>query len=374
MGGRDITSGQSTNGSRTPRAYARAAPTLWHRVDLLLERAPHERALRLHRVALLEARRRRANGLNLGGLIADEATAVVCDLATIPLLARVRDAWDGPLVLHKGPEVSLDYPGPRLRRFCDLDLLTDDAAGAQAALLAAGFRTAREAESEGVAHHLCPLEWPGLPLTVELHVRPNWAEGVPAPTTDELLASAVPGRLGVDGVGTLAPAQHALVLAAHAWSHEQLGRLGNMIDVAVTLQRADESEVDALARRWGCSRMWRTTRAAIGDLLEGAGRSAAVASWARHLREVRERSVFDWHMKNAMAPVWGLPHKRVPTAVVAEARAYADAGADADAVKPWRAKSRRARLALRNASVARSDHLRALEAKGDTSIRGLEAG
>ena len=36
------------------------------------------------------------------------------------------------------------------------------------------------------------------------------------------------------------------MLAAHAWSHQPLGRLGNLIDVAVTLHRADEAEVDAL--------------------------------------------------------------------------------------------------------------------------------
>src|SRR4051812_17931779 len=103
---------------------------MWDRIDQLLERAPHEQALRLHRVELLEARRRRASGLELGALAGDEATALVCDLATAPLLARVREAWDGPLVLHKGPEVSLDYAGARLRPFCDLDLLTVDAAAA----------------------------------------------------------------------------------------------------------------------------------------------------------------------------------------------------------------------------------------------------
>jgi hypothetical protein len=343
---------------------------MWDRVDLLLERAPHEQALRLHRVELLEARRRRLGGLDPGSLAGDETIALVRDLAAIPLLARVRESWDGPLVLHKGPEVALDYPGPRLRSFCDLDLLTDDAAGAQAALLAAGFRTAREAESDGVAHHLCPLEWPGLPLTVELHTRPNWGDGVPAPTTDELLASAVPGRLGVDGVATLEPARHALVLAAHAWSHEQLGRLGNLIDVAVTLQRADESEVVALARRWGCLRMWRTTRAAVGVVLEGNGRSAAVASWARHLLGVRERSVLEWHVKNAMAPVWGLPHPRVPAALVAEARATAGA----EETEPSRLKLRRARLAVRNAGAARSNHLLALDGQGSTPTQGPEAG
>jgi hypothetical protein len=343
---------------------------VWDRVDQLLARAPHEDALRLHRVELLEARRRRAHGLELGTLGGDQAAAVVCDLAAIPLLAAVREAWDGPLVIHKGAEVALDYPGPRLRRFCDLDLLTDDAAGAHAALLAAGFRPAREAESDGVVHHLCPLEWPGLPLTVELHSAPNWIDRLPAPATDELIASAVPSRLRVDGVAALAPAPHTLVLAAHAWSHDPLGRLGNLIDVAVTLERAGESEVAALARRWGCARMWRTTRAAIGAVLEGTGRSRAVGAWARHLRDVRDRTVLESHAKNALAPVWGLPPRQIPAAV---AVALWGTAAPRDA-EPWRAKSRRARLAMRNAGVARSEHLVALAAQGDTSIQEPEAG
>jgi hypothetical protein len=339
---------------------------MWDRIDLLLERAPHEDALRLHRVELLEARRRRANGIPLGPLSLDETTAVLCDLAVVPLLSRVRAAWDGPLVLLKGAEVSLDYPGPRLRRFCDLDLLTDDAAGAQAALLAAGFQVIEDHDSE---HHLRALAWPGLPLAVEVHSRPHWPKGVPAPTSEELIASAVPSRVGVDGVLALPPAAHALVLAAHAWSHDQLGRLGNLIDVAVTLQRADDSDVAALARRWGCARLWRTTRAAVAVMFEGTGRSAAVTSWARHLRDVRDRTVLEWHVKQALAPIWGLPRRRIPAALLAGLRATA-APAKAE---PWRVKLRRAGLALSHARTARSDHLVALEGRDHhTSFHGSE--
>jgi hypothetical protein len=343
---------------------------MWERIDSLLAAAPHEAALRHHRVELLEARRRRVAGLPADMLAPDEATALACDLATVPLLSRVRDAWDGPLVFHKGAEVSLDYPGPRLRQYCDLDLLTDDAEGAQAALIAAGFEEVDDPEVYKDIHHLRPLWWPGLPLMVELHMRPKWVDGVPAPSTDELIASAVPSRLGVDGVLTLPPAQHTLVLAAHAWSHQPLGRLGNLIDVAATLRRADEAEVDALARRWGCSRMWRTTRAAIGAVLEGDRRSAAVALWARHLRGVRERTVLEWHVKDSLAPAWGLPRRRVPAAVLAEARATAGP----EGAETWRAKLQRTGLALRNAGAARSEHRLALEARGITSTEGTEAG
>jgi hypothetical protein len=159
------------------------------------------------------------------------------------------------------------------------------------------------------------------------------------------------------------------VLAAHAWSHEPLGRLGNLIDVAVTLQRADEPDVTALARRWGCARMWHTTRAAIGAVLEGTGHSAGVALWARHLRGIRERTVLEWHLKGALAPLWGLPPGRVGAAVVGEARATAKR----DARERRRAKLQRTALALRHAGVARSEHRVALEARGDSFMEAKEA-
>ena len=116
--------------------------------------------------------------------------------------------------------------------------------------------------------------------------------------------------------------------------------------------------------------MWRTTRAAIGAVLEGSGRSAAVALWARHLRGVREPTVFEWHVKSALAPVWGLPGTRVPAAVVSQARATAGP----EAGEPWRSKLRRAGLALRNAGTARSEHILALDARGLTTTEGTEAG
>jgi hypothetical protein len=331
---------------------------MWERIDSLLEasRSPLD-VLRMHRVELLEARRRQAAGLPLDpDLIADQTRVAVDEIAATPLLARVRAAWDGPLVLFKGPEVALDYGAPGLRSFGDLDLLTDDAEAAQAALIAGGFQEVFDPEVYEDIHHLRPLWWPGLPLVVELHTRANWPHGIPGPSTEQLLEAAVPGRL-VDGVGTLPAAHHTLVLAAHAWAHQPLGRLGNLIDVAVTLRRTDLAEVDALARRWGCRRMWRTTHVAIRSVLEGDGRSAGVAVWARHLEQVRERTVLEWHVKDLLAPVWGLPPRRALTAVRNEVLATAGP----EGAESWRAKLRRARTAFGNAGVARSAHDLVLE-------------
>jgi hypothetical protein len=322
---------------------------MWERIDgLLAATTASTDLMRVHRVELLEARRRRAAGLELGAdLIADETRAAVNELAVPGLLARVRAAWDGPLLLMKGPEVALDYGGTGLRSFGDLDFLTDDAESAQAALLAAGFQEVFEPEIYDGIHHMRPLWWPGLPLVVELHTRPNWTARIPGPSTAELLAAAVPSRLGVAGLDTLPPEQHTLVLAAHAWEHQPLGRLGNLIDVAVSLRRSDEAEVARLARRWGCARMWRTTRAAVRAVVEGEGRSAAVALWARHLPAVRERTVLEWHVKAVLAPVWGYPRRRVPAALLAHARAT---------------RLSQAPRALRNAGLARSEHNLAKEA------------
>jgi hypothetical protein len=345
---------------------------MWDRIDSLLEAssAP-ESVLRMHRVELLEAQRRRVAGLELGpGLAADVTRAAANELAVPGVLARARAAWDGPLVLMKGPEVALDYRAPGERSFGDLDLLTDDAEAAQAALIAAGFREVFDPEVYRDIHHLRPLWWPGLPLVVELHSRANWPARFPGPSTAELLEAAVPGRLGVAGVTTLPAAHHTLALAAHAWAHQPLGRLGNLIDVAVTLRRSDPADVAALARRWGCSRLWRTTHAAVRAVLEGDGRSAGVALWARHLADVRERTVLEWHVKDLLAPVWALPPARVPGAVLEEIHATAVP----EGRESWRAKLTRTRLALRNAGTARSQHDLALEARGTGSIGTKEAG
>jgi hypothetical protein len=306
--------------------------------------------LRVHRVELLEARRRRAACLALeADLIADETRVAVNEMAVPGLLTRIRAAYDGPLLLMKGPEVAAAYGVTGLRSFGDLDFLTDDAEAAQAALIAAGFQEVFDEEIYEDIHHLRPLWWPGLPLVIEIHTRANWPAAIPGPSTEELLAAAVPSTLGVPGITTLPPEHHTLVLAAHAWEHQPLGRLGNLLDVAVMLRQADEAEVARLARRWGCARMWRTTRRAVRALVDGKGRSAAVALWARHLRGARERTVFEWHVKGLVAPLWGYPVARVPGALVREARSI-------QLSRSW--------LALRNAGRPRSEYVQLTEVAG----------
>lgn len=340
--------------------------SVWERIDALAERAPHVRALRFHRLELVEAHRRRAAGLApLPELAGDVTRAAFAELAVRVLLSRAREAYDGRLVLHKGPEVGLDYPDPGLRPYRDLDLLVDDAPAAQAALLAAGFGEVGDPALYEDIHHLRPLAWPGLPLAIELHSRPKWPDAVPGPAVAELLADAVPSRLGIAGIETLAPAQHAVLLAAHAWAHEPLARVGHLVDVAATLARAQDGEAAAIARAWGCARMWRSSEAAVRAVVHGEGASAATL-WGRHLRGARERTVLELHLQRWLGPAWALPRRRnIPAGVAGALRD--DLRLERD--EAWRTKIARFGLAVAHAGVSRTEHDLVLEARGYSTGR-----
>ena len=75
----------------------------------------------------------------------EERAAKMANAIAPSVLARARDAYDGPMMLLKGPEVSILYPG-RARMLADLDLLVDDAPAAREALLASGFESADRLE------------------------------------------------------------------------------------------------------------------------------------------------------------------------------------------------------------------------------------
>jgi hypothetical protein len=334
---------------------------MWERLDSALSRAPDLGAVDRHRLALVEARRRRRLCLPLdSGFGLTEMKVAAANLAVRPLLERLRAVIEGPMLVVKGPEVALDYPAPGLRPFWDLDVLTADAQRAQAALLASGFEEVGDPALYEDIHHLRPLWWPGLALCVELHERPKWPEGMTPPSTAALLAAEVPGRLGVSGVGTLPPAEHAVLLAAHAWAHEPLERLGHLVDIAAVLQRADAGAADAVARRWGCTHMWRTTYGAMRAVLYGERATGATSSWARHLAGVRDRTVLEDHLQRCLSPLWG--YRPVPGAGRA-LRAVATAPRR-EGDETWGSKLGRTRLALVNARKARAEHRDAIATRG----------
>lgn len=334
---------------------------IWPAVDRLVDRAARVEDLRAHRIHLLAARRWRAAGRPVPPeLQADERRAVVAALTAPVLLRRVREACDGPLVLVKGPEVGARYPDPALRAYHDLDLLVPDPPAAQRALLAAGFVEVGDPRLYEDIHHERPLAAPDLPLHLELHSEPKWPDAGAPPRTEELLGAAIPTALGVDGVGTLPSAHHALVLAAHSWAHSPLRRVGELVDVAVVSDGAHSGELRALAARWGLRRIWDTTAAAADALLDGGRPTWPLRTWARQLPAVRDRTVLETHLEHWLSGFSALP---LGGALAAGAGALATELRSAPG-EPTAAKLSRTRLAVRNALVRRSEHVEQVERAG----------
>ena len=339
-----------------------AGADLWRGVDRLIDRAPSVADLRAHKLHMLALARFRVTGRPVSDELHESVreASVACFAAPL-LLERIRSLIDGPLVVLKGPEVAARYPAPWQRPFADLDLLVRDPVAAQRALLAAGFTLVGDERIYRDIHHLRPLHYPSFPLFIEIHARPKWTAAGPGPPADELFEAAVPAALGIGGLLAPHPAHHALLLAAHSWAHEPLGRLLNLVDVAALRAEADGSELDSLARRWGVERLWRLTDAAADAVLLGDGKPWPLRVWARNLNAVRHRTVLETHLQRWLAGFSVLPFRK---ACGASFRAI---GRDLRPApgETWRIKLVRTRRAVANAFVRRADHddeLAAIEA------------
>jgi hypothetical protein len=292
--------------------------SVWATVDHLLDRAEDPAGLRAHGVQLLAARRWRATGRPVpAALLADERSAAIATLAVPVLLARVRAALNGPIVLLKGPEVAARYPDPALRPLGDLDLLVPDAPAAERALRAVGFEPAEGEQTAARQPHQPPLRWPTSPLRVELHHTlpvPAWSRPPPA---DQVLAAAVPAAIG-DGILTLPPAAHALLLAGHAWVHYgPRPRLRDLVDVAVMTDGLDLAEMADLARTWDLPRVWQATAGAVAALDGSLDPSPTPwRRWVTPVPVIRERTVAQEHLVRWLGAFWAPSPRAVPRAVV----------------------------------------------------------
>jgi Uncharacterised nucleotidyltransferase len=334
---------------------------LWGAVDRLVDGAPNLQALTAHRLHLLAVHRWTAQGRPVPEeLLAERRGNAFVALVAGIVLEKIRAACDGPILLVKGPEAAASYPDPSVRPFRDLDLLVPDASAVQSALLAAGFELTGDERLYRGIHHLRPVALPELPLLIEVHERPKWVDGLPTPTVEELIAASVPSTTGVEGIHTLPPEHHALLLAAHGWAHVPLRRLLDLVDVAAAARRASARELRRLARAWGMTKLWRTTDRAIEALFYGGPAPLPLRTWARNLGSARERTVLEFHLQRTFASFWALPPHR----------ALAEMGtATLEHVKPepgehWRVKLARSGRALRNPLTSVADHDRAMEAQG----------
>ncbi len=256
-------------------------------------------------------------------------------------------------MLMKGPEVAAHYPFPSDRPFRDLDVLVEDPPGAHRALIAAGFvQIADPLLYDSSHHHLTPLTWPGAPLVIEVHRRPSRPEWLNPVSGASMFRVAVPSATGIPGVLAPEPAAHAVLLAAHAWKHDPLGTVGQLLDVAALLASADYARAEAFARAWGWERMWNTTVAVMKAALGEKRRGLASKLWARHLFEVRERVVIENHITRLAAPISSLPPGEVPRAVACVLRYTVTPRPDED----WMTRLQRSSLAIAHAFKPRSEH------------------
>lgn len=343
----------------------------WERVEELAGRAPSVADLQFHRLELVAARRLRERCERLPPELREaERRRALIDLAAHDVLRRIRAAYDGRLVLFKGPEIAMRYPAAELRPYRDLDLIVGDAAAAHIALLEAGFAPTGMWAPHVDLHHLQPLCWPGLPLGVELHSKPHLPDGLHAPSAAQLLGATVPARFADGLVEAPEPAAHTLLVAAHAWAHAPLAHIGQLVDVALLAEEVEPAQLDALARRWGCRRLWRITRAAIDVLLDGAPMPATLRLCAPHLRAVRERTVAERHVEELVSPLLGLPATRAGSQAARVLARRVRRGDD----ETWSHKLMRTRRALRHARLRHSEHEARLPAEDRHigGIRGLQ--
>jgi hypothetical protein len=334
-----------------------AEGAIFERMERLTGRSPSLADLDHHRVQLSAARSRRARDLPVSAaLVARERSAAATALAAPAVLRRVREAVDGPVLLIKGPDVARYYPDPVMRPFGDVDVMVPDSTVTQRQLLDAGFVEVGDPARYEDIHHLRPVASPGLPLAVEVHHAVKWVDGLRPPSAGELLHAAVPAPVGVEGILALPPAHHAVVLAAHAWAHRPLGRVGDLLDIALVASRADAGELERLARAWRLRRVWRATVRAIDHLFADGPRPVALAVWARHLAEVRERTVVEAHVESWLSAFWGLPMGSAVAASLEEIRRdlLPENG------EGWKSKRARVRAALSDALVRKSQHDQAL--------------
>ena len=303
--------------ARTAKPEAgRVESPLWRAVDGLLGDAIAARpgnldGLLAHKLGPLAAGWYERTGAPVPKVVHDEQRAASVGAMLAPaLVQQIRDAVDGDIVLLKGPEVAALYPAGG-RRFSDVDVLVPDAPAAQAALLRAGFTEAEELADLDDHHHLFPLRLPSIWLGVEVHSTPNWPlRRGPEPPLDEIFAAAVPSALGIEGVSAPRRDHHALLLAAHAWRHQPLHLLRDLLDIAAVAEGIAERELRQTAERWGIGRLWRTTWAAVGAVFYGEPEPLPLRLWGGHLKEVRPQTVLEEHLQRWLHPFWEQPPGR----------------------------------------------------------------
>ena len=276
---------------------------LWLSLDRIIDAAPNAAALRTHGLGPIAAWRMRQRGESPPSEIERLAHgAAYAAVTAAPLLQKVVDILQEPVLVLKGPEVARLYPERTLRTFGDLDLLVADLPRAERKLIDAGFAELMPNRKIEGHHHDSPLGMGGLALMVELHRDPGWLAWLTPPSDSELMRGAVPSVTGIDGALALPNEQQALFLASHAWRHNPYHSIIHLIDLELIRQQTDPGELLAMARRWGIERVWVNLCTMIDWFIyqDGSMPSSLHRQWARHLRETREQTLLEFYLAH-----WG---------------------------------------------------------------------
>lgn len=282
---------------------------LWTSLDRIIDAAPDSAALRTHGLGPIAAWRMRQRGEPVPKEIERLALgAAYASVTAAPLLQKVIDILQEPVLVLKGPEVARLYPERTLRTYGDLDLLVMDLPRAERALIDAGFTELAPGSKVPGKHHDSPLQFAGLALAIELHRDPGWLPWVTPPSHRELLSSPFESSTRVSGAVALSMEQQALYLANHAWRHGPYTSLIHLVDIELIRQQADPAAINALARSWGLERIWRHHCDAIDWFIyqNGSPPSPIHRLWARHLNTLDERSEFGFYISR-IGKITGAP-------------------------------------------------------------------
>lgn len=295
------------------RVYRRATQTervpfatmadLWISLDRIIETAPNASALRTHGLGPIAAARLRQRGEQVPDDIDRLARgAVYASITAAPLLQKVIDVLQEPVVLLKGPEVARFYPERTMRTYGDLDLLVSDYARAERKLIEAGFAELIPNRIVEGQQHDSPLGLSNLALMIELHRHPGWLRWLTPPSEQELRQVAIPSVTGVDGAFALPPEHLVLFLASHAWRHNPYHSLIHLVDIELVRQQTDPERVTYLAKQWGIEPVWNHLCAMIDWFIYQQNDPPGIVHrwWARHFDEMREQTLFEFYLGN-----WG---------------------------------------------------------------------
>ena len=290
-------------------------------------------------------------------MVAAERMAAAGAMAAPVLMAKVRAALDGPMLVMKGAEVAHHYSDPALRSYGDIDLIVPDAERSQSSSsMRASSCAARRGCYEGI-HHLRPLRAPGLPLLVELHHEPKWIDRLEPPSVHELLELGVPAPHLCDGVLVLPPAPHALVMAAHTWGHYPLTPLRDLLDIALVARRADSAEIERLAEDSGSGARVANHLAGHGLPVRRRARGLPPCGSGPATSRTSASALCSSRTSSAGWPASGL-FRAARRSAASEPRVAHDLRREGD--ERWSAKLGRTRRALRSAFVRKSHHDHAL--------------